>query len=275
MPQRFLRPEIRNSSRWNAVSLKAQSLWIRLLTMVDDFGRCDGRASVICGNCWAVWNERHPSDAVNPQETAALCCELKASGLIEIYTSGDKEVLQLLQWQERARSEKSKWPDPQESAAERSGTQPNPASLALVPSPSPSPNGLGACIPKGGHWSPDARVALAFLNEVSGKHFRETDANLRFIESRLSEPEVTLDGVKQMVRRQVKLWNGTDMEKYIRPETIFNATKFQSYYADRGNTIYANSQPNHQQRPNRNIGTANENVDYAAYGRLVGEIPGA
>ncbi len=139
MPQRFLRPGLTNSERFNKVSLHAQSLWLRILTRVDDFGRYDARASVLAGELFSVWNELHPEDAVNPQRIPALRCELQAAGLAEFYTSEGKEVVQLLQWEERARANRSKWPNPQESAAERSGTQRNPASLASTSSPSPSP----------------------------------------------------------------------------------------------------------------------------------------
>ena len=34
-----------------------------------------------------------------------------------------------------------------------------------------------------------------------------------------------------MIIRQVKMWKGTSMAKYLRPETLFNKTKFDSYYA--------------------------------------------
>lgn len=139
MPQRFLRPGITNSERFNTVSLHAQSLWLRILTRVDDFGRYDARASVLAGELFSVWNELHPDDVVNPLRIPALRSELQRAGLANFYTSEGKEIVQLLQWEERARADKSKWPDPQESAAERSGTQRNPASLASTSSPSPPP----------------------------------------------------------------------------------------------------------------------------------------
>lgn len=84
---------------------------------------------------------------------------------------------------------------------------------------------------QGGKYHKDSRTALHLLNEGSGRRFRETADNLAFISARLSEPEVTIDGVRLMIARQCKKWKGTDMEDYLRPETLFNKTKFDGYYA--------------------------------------------
>jgi uncharacterized phage protein (TIGR02220 family) len=80
----------------------------------------------------------------------------------------------------------------------------------------------------------EARVVLHALNEAAGRHYRETQANLDFIRARLSEPDVTVDGCIAMIRRQVARW-GSDpkMAEFLRPETLFNRTKFDSYYANR------------------------------------------
>lgn len=73
---------------------------------------------------------------------------------------------------------------------------------------------------------------LNFLNFKSGRGFRPTELNFEFIEARLKEPEVTVEGVKKMIERQCLVWIGNpEMEKYLRPETLFNRTKFDSYYA--------------------------------------------
>lgn len=136
MPQRFLRPGITNSPRWNRVSWAAQSFYIRLLTLVDDYGRFDGRPSVLWGQCFAVWNEHNPESAVNLQQVAQMLQQLAADSvqLLDLYQVGDKHVLQVTQWQERVRDgAKERWPanpNPQQSAAIRS--------VSLPPS-SPSP----------------------------------------------------------------------------------------------------------------------------------------
>lgn len=83
------------------------------------------------------------------------------------------------------------------------------------------------------YYSPDSRVALHWLNEKSGKRFRECESSLAPIQSRLDEPEVDIEGVKLMIERQCAMWKDTEMAEYLRPETLFRKSKFESYYAAR------------------------------------------
>lgn len=79
----------------------------------------------------------------------------------------------------------------------------------------------------------DARVLIHTLNELTGARFRESRSNFKFIISRLKEPDVTVEDCRKMIERQTRMWKGTEMEKYLRPETLFNETKFNGYYAAR------------------------------------------
>ena len=135
MPQRFLRPGITTSNAWNACGWKAQSLYIRLITLVDDYGRYDGRIAIIHGHCFPLRSD------IKPQETAALVGELSANNLIELYEVEHKEYLQMLKWQERTRG-KSKYPDPKDGQilripADSCGIPQIPASIVLSHKPSP------------------------------------------------------------------------------------------------------------------------------------------
>lgn len=122
-----------------------------------------------------------------------------------------------------------------------------------------------------GIYHKDSRTVLHLLNEAAGRHYRETDANLKFISARLSEPGVDLGGMRQMIGRQCKKWNGTNMADYLRPETLFNKTKFDGYYAARQEPINENSSINHQPSPDRNAGTANAGKasQYSGLGKVV------
>lgn len=138
MPQRFLRPGITNSDPWNACTFPAQSFYIRILTLVDDFGRYDGRIPVLHSHCFALRHE------LTQHDTANFLQELVEHGLIKLYRVADKNYIQVLRWTERARSDKSKYPDPparqrkaQHSAGIRSGAQEKDASLVPVPRPTP------------------------------------------------------------------------------------------------------------------------------------------
>jgi uncharacterized phage protein (TIGR02220 family) len=96
-------------------------------------------------------------------------------------------------------------------------------------------------------YSADCRVALHWLNEKSGKRFRECESSLAPIQSRLDEPEVDIGGVKLMIERQCSMWKNTDMAEYLRPETLFRKSKFESYYAARGLPIPENGKPHSEQ----------------------------
>lgn len=76
-----------------------------------------------------------------------------------------------------------------------------------------------------------AKGLLGLLNEKSGRDFRETETNMGFIAQRLSEDGVTVEGVEKMILRQCARWRGTNQSEYLRPETLFNKTKFDGYYA--------------------------------------------
>lgn len=82
-------------------------------------------------------------------------------------------------------------------------------------------------------YSPESRVALHFLNEQTGKHFRESETSLAPINARLKEPGVDIAGVRQMITRQCLMWKDTRMQEYLRPETLFGKEKFNSYYASK------------------------------------------
>lgn len=116
--------------------------------MVDDYGRCDGRPSVIWGNCFAVWNDLNPEDPINLQQVSRMLQQLAAERLIELYEVNGKKVLQVLQWQERIREGcKSRWPPKQNSqqvAASRSDLLPSSSPPTSPPSPSPSPSPVAA-----------------------------------------------------------------------------------------------------------------------------------
>jgi uncharacterized phage protein (TIGR02220 family) len=80
-------------------------------------------------------------------------------------------------------------------------------------------------------YSPGSRAALYYLNEKSGRHYRETASSLEPINARLKEKGVDIKGVKRMIDRQCAKWKSTDMADYLRPETLFGKQKFDGYYA--------------------------------------------
>lgn len=66
------------------------------------------------------------------------------------------------------------------------------------------------------------------LNEETGSHYRPTSkATMRHILARLREG-FTVEDCKNVVRKKAEEWGGTEMAKYLRPETLFGS-KFEGY----------------------------------------------
>lgn len=82
-------------------------------------------------------------------------------------------------------------------------------------------------------YHPEAHKVLKVVCDISGREFREVDVNLSIISSRLKEKGIVVAEVVKMLQRMGKLWRGTDMQQYLRPATLFRASKFENYYADR------------------------------------------
>lgn len=76
----------------------------------------------------------------------------------------------------------------------------------------------------------DARTEIIqYLNYRSGKNFRpDSNGTVRLINARLSEG-YTIDDFKKVIDNKVAEWKGTDQEQYIRPETLFSPSHFESY----------------------------------------------
>lgn len=67
-----------------------------------------------------------------------------------------------------------------------------------------------------------------YLNEKSGKHFKNTATNRKLVHERLREGFTPKD-LQTAIDNVAAGWLGTDMEQYIRPSTIFRASKFEGY----------------------------------------------
>src|SRR5688572_16745067 len=106
MPSRYLRSEITSSRRWNRCSWKAQSLYIRLLTLVCDYGRYEADPTLLCGHAFPLY----PHFRATTVEK--LLNELAANDLILLYTVDDKPYLEILRWSERVRQRKPKYSGP-------------------------------------------------------------------------------------------------------------------------------------------------------------------
>jgi uncharacterized phage protein (TIGR02220 family) len=85
------------------------------------------------------------------------------------------------------------------------------------------------------HVSEDIKKIVDYLNEVAGKNYKSsTKATQQHIKARLNEGYVFQD-FKIVIDRKCRKWLGTQMEDYLRPETLFGS-KFEGYLNESDNT---------------------------------------
>ncbi len=78
-----------------------------------------------------------------------------------------------------------------------------------------------------------AQQVLDYLNEKADRKYKPTDTNLKFILARFKE-EYDIDDLKWVIDYKVAEWKNGDMDMYLRPATLFNATKFNQYIGVKG-----------------------------------------
>ena len=72
------------------------------------------------------------------------------------------------------------------------------------------------------------KEVIEYLNERTGKNYKySAKATQRHIKARFDEG-FSLEDFKRVIDWKSSEWAGTDMEKYLRPETLFG-TKFEGY----------------------------------------------
>ena len=73
------------------------------------------------------------------------------------------------------------------------------------------------------------RAVIEHLNEVTGKSYDyRRDSSSKPVTARLNEGYTVEDCIK-VIDVKASEWLRTDMRKYLRPETLFRASKFESY----------------------------------------------
>ena len=107
MPDRIVRAAILTSDGVCSLSWPAEVFYRRLMSVVDDYGRYDGRVSVLKSHCYPL-----QTDKVSERDVGKWLSESAAAGLVTLYSVGEKPYLQVERFNQRIRSD-SKWPAPQ------------------------------------------------------------------------------------------------------------------------------------------------------------------
>lgn len=88
------------------------------------------------------------------------------------------------------------------------------------------------------------KEVLDHLKLVTGRGFRESPD----LKARLKD--YSIDEIKSVIDYKAKEWMGKDMQKYLRPSTLFNKTKFEGYLNDSNQLVP--TEAIHENRPKQN-----------------------
>lgn len=251
---RTIKPEFWTDKRVASWDHFTRLLFIGLWSAADDHGRGSAESARLASELFPYDLSRDPRETL--ARVAAGLDTLAASCRITLYEVDGEAFYEVASWSKHQRVDNAGKPrvptpsdgvvrpsrDPRENRREsplEQGTGNREMEQGTgngVPPVSPPPS--GDPIPTKTIRMNKARPILHVLNQESGRAFRETEANLLLIAARLDEEGVTVESMMQMVRRQCAKWrNDPKMSEYLRPETLFGKTKFESYHANRNMPI--------------------------------------
>lgn len=109
MPNRIIKDSIRTSESINQLTAEEEVFWYRLITLLDDFGRYDGRPSVLRSAAFPL-----RVDSVTVEMVEGYLVKLAEVGSISRYEVGGKPYLVAGAWATHnpPRAKASRWPDP-------------------------------------------------------------------------------------------------------------------------------------------------------------------
>jgi uncharacterized phage protein (TIGR02220 family) len=225
---RTIKPEFWTSEQVVECSPTARLLFIGIWSFCDDNG-------VHPDSIKRLKMEVFPSDAISDVAIKEMISELLKAGLIEHYVVGELGFWRVTGWAKHQKIEKPTYRHPLPSNAET--IQKSESNQRPVVDTSTTPrlrNGMESNGSKPLSDKSDVIEILDHLNRQAGRSYKPVKANLSLIAARLQEGE-TPDHCKAVIDAKVSEWSGdAKMRKYLRPATLFNATKFAQYIGELG-----------------------------------------
>jgi uncharacterized phage protein (TIGR02220 family) len=225
---RTIKPEFWTSEQIVECSPTTRLLFIGMWNFCDDHG-------IHPDSVKRLKMEVFPSDTISGDDIKGMVNELMQAKILEHYVVAEQGYWRVTGWSKHQKIEKPTYRHPLPSTAET--TQKSESNHRPVSDSSPTPrvrNGMESNGSKPVSDKSDAIQILDHLNQKAGRNYRPVKANLSLIDARLQEGEPP-DQCKAVIDAKVAEWSGNaNMRKYLRPETLFNATKFASYVGELG-----------------------------------------
>jgi uncharacterized phage protein (TIGR02220 family) len=259
VPNRIIRESCRTSPTLDALSDGAERLFWRLTTVADDFGRFPADVRVVLASCFPLRVDRPRTVRVGP-----WLLELQEAGLVRFYSSAGRVYGLFSTWDchQTRRAKAAKYPsddtgeplilgadvcyhlraddggrttyaseESRNRGIEESRNEETSGASGAATSPSPETS-------RNGDRRKQALEILAFLNDRAGRSFRPSPRNLAFVEARLRSG-ISPALLRRVVVEKVREWASDDrMREYLRPETLFNETKCESYVGRLSRDVY-------------------------------------
>lgn len=235
MPDRIVRVGILTSDAVNSLSWAGEVFYRRLMSVVDDFGRYDGRTSVLRAALYAL-----KVDRVSEPDIGKWIRECEEAGLVRRYTVDSKPFLELPKFGQKVRAAKSKWPGPPTSAntcQQMSADAPVVVDVSVFEDDSMSGK-PDVAKPVSRSHTLEAEAVLSYLNRATGKGFEfrnrsgELTASAEKIIQRLKQG-YTPEELKEVAFAKCEQWKHDDkMAEFLRPATLFGKEKFEQYLGE-------------------------------------------
>lgn len=236
---RMIRPEFWDDERLAKVSRDTRYTFIGLWKCSDDFGVCRGNASWLKSQIFPY------DDTLKLHEFEGWIDALIKFGFITPFTHGDEKYLfihNFLKYQKVDKPSKTRNPKPPENIdklrlATLSRVSREDSEIFADETEvkqkleTESIYYVGQARRCASDLKNQAKEILEFLNEKAQKNFKPVDANLKPIMARIKES--SMKDCRQIIAKKVREWsNDPKMAPYLRPATLFNATKFAQYQGE-------------------------------------------
>ena len=107
MPTRIMREGLVDSDKVNSLSHGAEVFYVHLILKADDFGRFDARVPVLRSYLFPL------RPMIRDTDMSRWIAECEKAGLIAVHGTANKRYIEVKQFNQRIRADKSKFPDPE------------------------------------------------------------------------------------------------------------------------------------------------------------------
>lgn len=221
--KRMLDPNIWDSADFANLSVLSKLIFIGMISNADDEGRGRANTSYLKSKIFPYDMQMQLSDIEKSLD------EIAAHVSILFYTYRSCEYYSLVHWKKWQRVDK---PQPSRIAAFDEST----CKVVRTDKNKTAPKSQKYLTPERKEEQRKEDIALSVsqnvidhLNEKANTNFRaHTKQTLTLIEARLND-HFTEEDIIAVIDKKTREWIGTDMQKYLRPETLFGA-KFEGYF---------------------------------------------